>query len=235
MVVVPPGSFTMGSPASEEGRYSNEGPQLMRLTSGFAIGVYEVTFVEWDACMRAGGCGGYSPDDEGRGRGRRPVMSVSWEDAQAYARWLSGETGERYRLPSETEWEYAARAGTRTAWYWGESDAGQCRYANGRDEFVSCSDGYDYTAPVGSFAPNAFGLYDVLGNVEEWTEDCWNESYSGAPTDGSAWQAGDCSRRVKRGGTWYLTPALLRSAVRSGFGADSRRLYTGFRVARTIN
>ena len=235
MVVVPPGSFTMGSPASEVGRDSDEGPQLMRLTGGFAIGVDEVTFAEWDACVRAGGCGGHSPDDEGWGRGRRPVMEVSWEDARAYARWLSGETAERYRLPSEAEWEYAARAGTRTARYWGESESGQCGYANGGDSYVACSDGHEYTAPVGSFAPNAFGLYDVLGNVSEWTEDCWNNGYLGAPTDGSAWQAGDCSGRVLRGGSWSNGPWNLRSASRHGILAGSRGYSGGFRVARTIN
>ena len=226
MVVVPAGSFMMGSPASEEGRYDGEGPRhRVTIGSPFSVGVYEVTFAEWDGCVRAGGCGGYRPEDEGWGRGSRPVMNVSWEDAQEYVRWLSRETGQRYRLLSEAEWEYVARAGTQTARYWGESESGQCRYGNGYDrdghaelefiwEPVTCSDGYVRTAPVGLFEPNAFGLYDVLGNVWEWTQDCWNDNYSGAPPDGSAWRSGDCSRRVLRGGSWVFGPGNLRSALR---------------------
>ena len=214
MVVVPSGSYTMGSPASEAGRDGDEGPRR-RVTIGYtlAVGVYEVTFAEWDACVGAGGCGGYRPEDEGWGRGSRPVINVSWEDAREYVRWLSRETGEGYRMLSESEWEYVARAGTTTARYWGESESGQCRYGNGYDQtgeaerdldrdFVDCSDGYAETAPVGVYEANAFGLHDVLGNVWEWKRDCWNESYSGAPSDGSAWMSGDCSRRVLRGGSW---------------------------------
>ena len=137
-----------------------------------------------------------------------PVVCVSWDDAQAYVRWLSEETGEAYRLLSEAEWEYVARAGTTTARYWGESEAGQCRYANGADAgtgfewAVSCHDGHARTAPVGRYEANAFGLYDVLGNVLEWTADCWNESYAGAPSNGGAWESGECTRRVLRGGSW---------------------------------
>ena len=162
MVVVPAGSFMMGSPESSEEAYSDERPQhRVTIESPFAVGVYEVTFAEWDGCVRAGGCGGYRPEDQGWGRGSRPVINVSWEDAQEYVRWLSRETGQRYRLLSEAEWEYVARAGTQTARYWGESESGQCRYGNGYDrtghaeleypwEPVTCSDGYEYTAPVGS-------------------------------------------------------------------------------------
>ena len=236
MVVVPAGSFMMGSPSTEADRKDAEGPRhRVTIGSAFAAGVYEVTFAEWDACVRAGGCGGHNPDDEGWGRGRRPVMNVSWEDARAYVEWLSRETGERYRLLSEAEWEYVARAGTATSWYWGESESAQCRYANGADDYVACSDGYRYTAPVGSFEPNAFGLYDVSGNVVEWTEDCWNGSYAGAPSDGSAWRSGDCTRPVLRGGSWGNAPVTLRSAVRVGDPAGFRILLDGFRVARTIN
>ena len=236
MVIVPAGTFTMGSAASEEGRYDNEGPRhSVTIPAPFAVGVYEVTFAEWDACVRAGGCGGYAPADEGWGRGSRPVINVIWDDAQAYISWLSQQTGARYRLLSEAEWEYVARAGTRTARYWGEGESRQCRNANGRDDFVSCSDGYDYTAPVGSFAPNAFGLYDVIGNVWEWTQDCWNGSYAGAPSDGSAWQSGECDRRVLRGGSWFFNPWFLRSAYRCGIATDYRFNYFGFRVARTLN
>ena len=204
-----------------------------------------MTFAEWDACVGAGGCGGYRPEDEGWGRGSRPVINVSWEDAQEYVRWLSRETGEGYRLPTEAEWEYVARAGTTTARYWGESESGQCRYGNGADaaflgEYpnattVSCSDGYARTAPVGLFEANGFGLYDVLGNLWEWTEDCWNDSYRGAPTDGSAWRSGDCSSRVLRGGSWSNQPKDLRSADRFWLSPGRRTYYLGFRVVRTIN
>ena len=245
MVVVPAGSFMMGSPESEEGWSESEGPRH-RVTIGapFAVGVYEVTFAEWDACVNRGGCGGYSPDDEGWGRGSRPVINVSWEDARQYVQWVSRETGEDYRLLTEAEWEYVARAGTQTARYWGGSESGQCRYGNGYDRTahaelekavdpVGCSDGYVRTAPVGMFEPNGFGLYDVLGNVFEWTQDCLNHSYSGAPTDGSAWSSGECSRHVLRGGSWNGLPTGLRSAFR--FWSGFRYTYDGFRVARTMN
>ncbi len=248
MAVVPAGSFMMGSPTSEEGRQENEGPQhRVTIGSPFAVGVYEVTFAEWDACVGAGGCGGYRPDDEGWGRGNRPVIHVNWEDAEAYLQWLSRETGEEYRLLSEAEWEYVARAGTQTARYWGEREAEQCRYVNGFDrsghaelesdwrESVSCSDGYAQTAPVGLFDPNGFGLYDVLGNVGEWTQDCWHESYSRAPADGSAWRPG-CIMPVVRGGSWLDEPRHLRSARRDrpSRGRVSRSFVDGFRVARNM-
>ena len=202
--------------------------------------------MEWDACVSAGGCGGYRPEDEGWGRGRRPVINVSWEDAQEYVRWLSRETGEDYRLLSEAEWEYVARAGTTTARYWGESEVGQCRYGNGYDQSahlkhnllwdpVACTDGYSDTAPVGFFRPNAFGLHDVLGNIYEWTQDCWHGRYLGAPADGSAWQSGDCSDRVLRGGSWKFHPRILRSALRGSDPAGDHYNSYGFRVARTID
>ena len=278
MVVVPAGTFIMGSPESEAGRLravydqegeairwttddeerlevaagqrlvAVEGPQrYVTIEAPFAAGVYEVTFEEWDACARGGGCGGLIPDHEGWGRGRRPVVNVSWQEARSYAEWLSRETGEAYRLPSEAEWEYVARAGTETARYWGGSGIGQCRHANGADAAalqkypnwagttVSCSDGYSETAPVGSFEPNAFGLHDVLGNVWEWTLDCWNERYSGAPVDGSAWESGDCTTRVSRGGSWENTPERLRSAMRARDPEEFRGRTSGFRVVRTIN
>lgn len=234
MVEIPSGSFTMGSPESESG--TDEGPQhLVTIRSPFAVGAYEVTFAEWDACVRGGGCGGHEPDDEGWGRGNRPVVNVSWEDAQAYVEWLSREAGQGYRLLSEAEWEYVARAGTETARYWGESESGQCRYANGSNESAPCSDGYEVTSPVGAFQPNPFGLYDVLGNVWEWTADCWNDSYVGAPLDGSAWRSGDCSLRVLRGGSRNASPDHLRSAFRGRPQAGNRLSGIGFRIARTLN
>ena len=181
MVVVPAGEFMMGSPPSEEGRGDDEGPvHRVTISEPFAVGVYEVTFEEWDACVSGGGCGGYRP--EGWGRSSRPVINVSWDDAQAYVAWLSGKTGEAYRLLSESEWEYAARAGTTTRYHWGD-DVGRNR-ANCVDDY--CGDSWEFTAPVGSFGANGFGLHDILGNVREWVEDCWNGSYAGAPSDGSA-------------------------------------------------
>ena len=150
---------------------------------------------------------------------------------------LSQRTGQQYRLLSEAEWEYVARAGTRTARYWGASEEGQCRYANGANGFAPCPDGFDVTAPVGSFEPNAFGLYDMLGNVQEWVDDCWNGSHEGAPMDGSVRQEGDCSRRVLRGGSWLflLGPDSLRSASRNSFSPRGRNEWIGFRVARTMD
>ena len=225
MVVVPEGSFMMGSPEGEEGRYDNEGP-VHRVTfeRPFAVGVYEVTFAEWEACVSGGGCGGHRPVDAGWGRGNRPVMNVSWDDAQAYVEWLSGKTGEAYRLLSESEWEYVARAGT---YHFGSSlSPSQANYAES---------GNRKTVPVGSYSANGFGLHDVHGNVWEWVEDCWNESYRGAPSDGSAWESGDCERRVLRGGSWPSEPRNLRSANRHRFTTGYWHYYAGFRVARTLD
>ena len=247
LVVVPAGTFLMGSPSTEEGRRDDlEGPQhLVTIGEPFAVGVYEVTFAEWEACMRAGGCSGYRPADEHWDRGRRPVINVNWAHAREYVRWLSRETGKEYRLLSEAEWEYVARAGTQTARYWDGSESEQCEHANGLDQdaraqnsartTASCSDGYEGTAPVGMFQANSFGLHDVLGNVWEWTQDCGNKSYSGAPTDGSAWQTGDCFVRVFRGGSWITIPEGLRAANRNAGPAAYSDASLGFRVARAIN
>ena len=173
-----------------------------------------------------------------------PVVCVSWNDAQGYVHWLSGKTGEKYRLPSEAEWKYVARAGTKTARYWGESVSGQCRYANGADRTalrhnigwttVDCDDGHYGTAPVGRFQANGYKLHDVPGNVSEWVEDCWNDSYAGAPRDGSAGMSGNCSRRVLRGGSWFDAPRSLRSADRYRITSGDRYDDAGFRVARTL-
>ena len=244
LVVVPAGSYLMGSPLSEEGRADNEGPQRrVTIAESFAVGVYEVTFEEWAACVDGGGCGGYRPDDEGRGRGRRPVINVSWEDAQQFVARLREETGMAYRLLSEAEWEYVARAGTDTARYWGESESGQCRYANGadvaakssistehNDKLAPCDDGHERTSPVGSYVENDFGLYDVLGNVMEWTQDC----YAGAPTERSGWEREECGSRVVRGGAWHNTPRVLRSAYRIEVDTGIRSRFVGFRVARSL-
>ena len=231
MVVVPAGSFMMGSPGSEKDRDDDEGPvHRVTISAPFAVGMYEVTFEEWDACVRGGGGGGYRPDDEDWGRGRRPAINVSWEDAQAYVDWLSRKTGGSYRLLSESEWEYAARAGTTTRHHWGD-DIGRNR-ANCED----CGSRWDdeKTAPVGSFGANGFGLHDVHGNVWEWVEDCRNDSYAGAPSDGSAWESGNCDQRVLRGSSWGYDPRYLRAANRGWNGTGYRHDSSGFRVARTL-
>ena len=235
MVVVPGGRFIMGSPETEEGRGDDEGPRRVVSIESFAVGVYEITFEEWDACAWEGGCGGAIPEDEGWGRANRPVVNVSWDDAQAYVTWLSGTTGQEYRLLTEAEWEYVARAGTQTARHWGDSESEQCMHANGNDDDVSCSDGFANSAPVGSLHPNAFGLYDMLGNVWEWVEDCWHDSYSNAPNDGSAAPSeSDCSYRVLRGGSTANDPAKLRSAHRGNWYPTIGHRYYGFRVARSV-
>ncbi len=250
MTVVPAGNFWVGTSWWNESERSDDDWWSRRVTfrSPFAVGTTEVTFAEWDACVQAGGCRGYRPQDEGWGRGYRPVINVSWEDAQEYVRWLSRETGEAYRLLSEAEWEYVARAGTRMARYWGEGDAEQCDYANGYDAAghaehgfdrsrVGCRDAWANTALVGSYRPNGFGLYDALGNVSEWTQDCWRESSwrEQPPLDGTAVDSGDCARRVVRGGAWNDEPWVLRSGFRSGDPAGNRANDLGFRIARTVN
>ena len=231
MVVVPAGSFTMGSPASELGRDIDEGPQHnVTIAKPFAVARFPVTFDEWDACVADGGCNGYKPGDQGWGRGRRPVINVSWDGATAYAAWLSHKTGKAYRLLTEAEWEYAARAGSTTAYYWGDKIGKANANCNG------CGSKWDnvQTAPVGSFAPNMFGLYDMAGNVWQWVDDCYHDNYDGAPTGGLAWTSGDCSRRVVRGGSWISDPRLLRSAGRFWNIHDDRGNLLGFRVARTL-
>lgn len=235
MVVVPGGRFGMGSPKTEDGRDDDEGPRRVVVIKSFAVGIYEVTFEEWDACAFGDGCDGALPEDDGWGRGEHPVINVTWEDAQKYVEWLSRTTGHAYRLLTESEWEYAARAESQTARYWGETASGQCRFANGDDETAPCSDGYENTAPVGSFEPNAFGLYDMLGNVWEWVEDCWYDGYSNALNDGSAARSeSDCSYRVLRGGSGASDPADLRSAHRGNWWPTSWARYYGFRVARSV-
>jgi formylglycine-generating enzyme required for sulfatase activity len=244
MLVVPAGEFQMGSSDREEGRNDNEGPlHKVKFDRPFAIGKYEVTFDEWDACVAAKAC--EVVGDDGWGRGRRPVLYVNFEMAMGYAKWLSQKTGKQYRVPSEAEWEYAARGGSTTRWFWGEDSKRACEFANVGDESVKqehpdwprhdCNDGYAKTAPVGSFKPNGFGLHDTVGNVWEWVEDCYNASYEGAPADGSAWVTGDCVKRVDRGGGWYNKPEAVRSALRYAGDDPTRRNNTlGFRVVRTL-
>ena len=243
MISVPAGSFMMGSPESEQNRWDDEGPRhSVTIGASFSVGVYEVTFAQWNACVDEGGCT-HRANDYDVLDGDHPVIDVSWDDAQEYVKWLSEETGENYRLLSEAEWEYVARGGTSTARHWGESSDRQCAYANGADdaakqEFpdwvtVPCNDGYVYPARVGTYIANKYGVHDVLGNVWEWTQDCWNEDYVAAPRDGSAWTDGSCSYAVIRGGSWDSFPRNIRSAVRYPQGLEVRDTLTGFRVART--
>jgi formylglycine-generating enzyme required for sulfatase activity len=229
MIVVPAGKFMMGSPENEPGRSDREGPQReVSIAKPFAVSKYEVTFAEWDACTAAGACP--QANDES-GRGQMPVVNVSWHYAKQYVGWLSRFAGKDYRLLTEAEWEYAARAGTTTAYFWGEA------IGNNNANCSGCGSEWDnkQTAPVGSFQPNAFGLYDMAGNVWEWVEDVWHESYEGAPTDGSAWlQGGDPSVRVARSGSWLFTSQYLRAASRLRASTNVRRGGLGFRVARTL-
>lgn len=253
MVVVPAGSFMMGAPESEVAAHVDEKPpHQVTIDYSFAVGVYEVTFDEWDECVRTGGCNEYESEGDGWGGGRFPIVNVSWEDAWAYADWLSAQTGEHYRLLSEAEWEYAARAGTTTpysvAGMPGRSGAPRtlCEHAHLSEAtawYASCRtqpnrpDG-DRPAVVGSYRPNGFGLYDMVGNVWEWVDDCYYGNYIGAPADGSAWDGRssdveDCVYRVLRGGSWRNFPVTFRSALRfSRWGPD--QFDAGFRVARTI-
>ena len=236
LVVVPAGSFLMGSPTQEVDRDDDEAPvHRVMIAEPLAVGRFEVTFAEWDACHQAGKCN-HDPDDQGWGRGDRPVVDVSWEDAQEYVEWLSETTGHQYQLPSESAWEYVARAGTSTRYWWGD-DVGDNRANCG-----GCGSPVDNqrTAPVGSFLPNAFGLYDVHGNVWERTQDCWNESYEGAPVDGSAWRSGNCEANVLRGGGWNIDARYLRTANRGWQAPPHSRLFSGeasvgFRVVRTLH
>jgi formylglycine-generating enzyme required for sulfatase activity len=235
MVVVPAGEFIMGSPASERGRDNSEEPQHKVVFAGpFAVAKFDVTFRDWDTCVTHPypdlRCP--SASDSGYGRGPQPVINVTWDDAQNYVKWLSQMTGKPYyRLLSEAEFEYAARAWTQTAYPWGE-EIGK-NNANCRD----CGSKWDnrQPSPVGSFAANRFGLYDMHGNVWQWTADCYHENYSGAPQDGSAWVVGaNCNQRVVRGGSWVDLSPTLRSAHRHRNSTDFRDTRLGFRVGRKI-
>ena len=271
LVLIPPGTFMMGSERRETGGSKNEEPRhQVTIGAPFAVGVHEVTrgefgrFVKetrhWikDSCWtmskdtgewasREGFSWeqpGYSQED------RHPVVCVGWEDAIAYADWLSDSAGAEYRLLSESEWEYVARAGTDTSRYWGWSASAQCEHENGLDRkftsrfskfgwrnyAVSCSDGHVHTAPAASFGkPNPFGLFDMLGNAREWVADCWQDQYTNAPTDGRAWaRGGECNTRTVRGGSWANVPKRLRSALRADWPPESRSDVVSFRVARTV-
>ena len=245
MIVVPPGRFVMGSPADESGHIATEAPQhVVTIDRAFAVGKYEITFDDWEACVSDRRCARLA--DSGFGRGRRPVINVSYEDTMPYLAWLSEKTNRKYRLLTEAEWEYAARAGSDKTRFWGNSPDQACKFANVFNPATMakykdsdrvafrCDDGYVETAPVGSLKPNGFGLYDMLGNVWEWVDDCWNISYGGAPSDGSAWNTGDCAKRVVRGGGWYYGPRNVRAAKRLPTAPVQRSHDLGFRVARSL-
>lgn len=243
MVVQPPGDFIMGSPESEEGSSPDERPQhRVTITRPFAVARFALTFDEWDACVAERGCRNYRPADRGWGRGRRPVINVWWEDAQAYVTWLSQKTGKPYRLLSEAEREYVTRAGTATPFWWG-SFISSCLANYDRNfpypEMEKAKSEYRRrTLAVDSFRPNPWGLYQVHGNVYEWVEDCWHGSYEGAAADGSAWVEPDCTEHVLRGGSWNFAPWHLRSASRGRVGAAAFAaggvVGVSLRIARTL-
>ena len=271
MVAIPAGRFEMGCDA-EDCEDREKPVHRVSLGADFALGVYEVTVAEFRRFVERTGYRTDAEKDAGKGcrtmeimsrtkwdwtpgrswrnleyavEDRQPVVCVSWNDAKAYVAWLADETGAAYRLPSEAEWEYAVRVGTRTRYHFGDEPERLCDYGNGADgtklpngrswnEAADCEDGAVYPTAVGSYRPNAFGLYDMHGNVWEWTEDCWNGNYEGAPSDGSAWLSGDCGRRVLRGGSWSSNPGNLRAAIRFRFTTGNRLSNSGFRVARTL-
>jgi formylglycine-generating enzyme required for sulfatase activity len=238
MVQIPAGNFLMGCQSGEADCEDNEKLAHRVSVPAFELGKTEVTFDQWDACFADGGCA-HKPDDEGWGRSQRPVINVSWDDAQDYVQWLRGKTGKHYRLPSEAEWEYAARAGTTSAFSTGGCiNTDQANY-DGTWDYNDCGAKTGVhlakTQPVGSYPGNPWGLHDMQGNTKEWIQDCMNDSYTGAPTDGSAWRRGDCARRGLRGGSWYSGPRILGSAYRFWFDTGIRNYGIGFRVARTLS
>jgi len=238
MVVIPTGSFMMGSPVDEPMRSDREGPQHeVTIAKPFAIGKFELTFREWDACVADGGCNGLQPRDENWGRDLRPVIFVARGYANEYVRWISDKTGQLYRLPSEAEWEYAARAGTSTPFSTGQViSIDQANY-NGSHTYNGSAKGLNrqQTLPVGSFPANAFGLHDMHGNVYEYVADCWHESYEDAPVDGSPRVGTDCEFFAMRGGSWKARPSFIRSAMRTRVRANYWRSSFGFRVARDVD
>lgn len=237
MVVVSAGEFLMGSPQDEAERSDSEGPQhRVSIGQALAIGKYEVTFGEWDACAADGGCK-HKPRDSGWGRDNRPVIDVSWEDAtNEYLPWLSKKTGQTYRLLTEAEWEYAARAGTETPFSTGATITTDQANFDGTSTYGGSAKGAyrQRTLAVGSFPANAFGLYDMHGNVREWVQDCYAGTYSSAPSDGSAVPDVPGCSRVLRGGSWIDSPRALRSAYRGQLQPGARFIYRGFRVLRTL-
>lgn len=274
MIVIEAGRFTMGSPDNEPGRNEDEGPQRdISIVRPFAMARCETTVAEFRLFVEEtgyeteaeAGDGCYELNDAGTDGEQRkdrhwrepgfaqtdthPMVCVSWNDAMAYAQWLSQRTGLNYRLPSEAEWEYVARAGSRTSRFWGNEANAECAYANAADQalkrrypdyawpVVTCNDGVIHTAPAGSFIRNAFGLSDMLGNVWEWVSDCYQENLVSVPADGTAWDGADgeaCAGRMIRGGGWFGTPDDLRSSDRDRLNPDDASVDVGFRLARDL-
>ena len=235
MLVLPAGRAPVGSSTGEAGREPSEAPaHEVEIARPFAVSRLEITYDQWESCALGGGCEGYNPKDSSWGRGTRPVTFVSWKDAKAYVDWLSRETGKKYRLLSEAEWEYAARGGTTTPFSTGAdiaTDQANFDGSQGTARKVGLYRGQ--TSETGSFQPNPYGLSDMHGNVAEWVEDCWNPTHKGAPGDGTP-RGGDCSRRVAKGGAWYFEAAKVRSAARASYPADKRLNILGFRIARSL-
>ena len=241
MIVIPSGAYWQGSDEASPLGLAMERPRrLVTIDEPFAVGVHEVTMAEWDTCFADKGCTS-NPTDNGWGRANRPVMMVSWNDAEEYVHWLSEKTGETYRLPSESEWEYFARAGEESEWP-GGNPARVCEFGNVagsetgfRWQHAQCGDQLSLgTAPVGSFRANSFGLYDTTGNVSEWTADCMNLSYLDAPVDGSAWGRGICSSHMTRGGSWITGTKEIRLPARFNLKNGDQNDFTGFRVVRKV-
>ena len=224
MVMLPAGDFSMGDLAND-GRKTELPARSVSIEKPFYIGKFEITFDQWDACFEAGDCE-HKPSDGNWGRGDRPVGNVNWFDARAYVAWLSKITGETYRLPSEAEWEYAARAGTTTRYPWGNE------FKESMAVCLTCGTGHGASFEIGRMPPNNFGLFAMVGLQREWVEDCWLSSLEGAPTDGTPVTGEDCSMRVIRGGSWYDSERYLRSAFRIGVTAVERTELHGFRVVR---
>jgi formylglycine-generating enzyme required for sulfatase activity len=225
MVALSPGPFTMGSNSSDP---SERPAHKVALRTPFAIGKYEVTVGEWTQCVKASVCP--SVPSAANAADRLPMRDVSWDEAQLYLKWLSTVSRRPYRLPTEAEWEYAARGGTTTRYWWGEQMKG------GNSSCQGCGEPWkaDAPPPVGSFVANPFGLADMNGSVWEWVQDCWHSSYKGAPADGSAWADGNCQSRVIRGGSWREDGSYMLSTTRFKYDASVRQSQNGFRVARAL-
>lgn len=265
MVKIPAGEFMMGSPSDEKWRETDEGPQHRVRLAPFAVAINKVTRGDYAAFVAAtqrpdgDGCwvwdvnrGLWAKDAARNWRNpgfdqsnAHPVVCVSWDDAQAYAAWVSSKAGKPFRLLTESEREHVSRAGNASSRPWGDNVEAACRYANVADQtaaakvqriatWIECWDGYAYTSPVGSFEANAFGLFDTMGNAWEWVEDCYHDSYLGAPSDGSAWTGGPCAERVFRGGSWDNYPRNVRSAFRYRAAPGTRSSSLGFRLGRTL-
>lgn len=253
MVVVPPGSFMMGSGENSSKVAKSllergwEAPvHKVTINYAFAVGRYPITFDEWDACVEDGGCNGYTPnhigfrgpDEPGWSRGRHPVFRTSYFDAQNYLTWINAKTSGGYRLLSEAEWEYMARAGTKTVFNTGDTiTQKQAKFLDKETRYPNKKGNWKVkTVPVGIFPPNAFGVYDVHGGVFERVQDCWHPSYTGAPSDGSAWtKDSECEERVIRGGGWNVKIGQLRIAGRNGYPSHLRTVSGGFRIAKSLN